>query len=86
MSISFYIGMGASIFTAGSTLPQLIKILREKKADDISVLTFVILLGGLGLWIGYGVEKKDWIIVASNSFSLLINVGIIIASLRYKNT
>lgn len=79
-------GIAASVFTAASLLPQLIKLLREKKAEDISLLMLAVLFIGLALWIAYGILKKDWIIIIANSFSLLINVLVVIFSLKYKNS
>jgi MtN3 and saliva related transmembrane protein len=80
----FYIGVGAGIFTAASLVPQLIKILKEKKAEAISVGMLLILLLGIGGWILYGVVKKDVPILVTNSFSFIINVLIIIFSKKYK--
>jgi MtN3 and saliva related transmembrane protein len=84
MDSTLYIGLAASIFTATSLLPQLIKMIKEKKANDISRLMLSILFIGLGLWVWYGVRKSDYIILVSNSFSLLINLSIVILSIRYK--
>ena len=83
---ALYIGIGAGICTAMSLLPQLIKIVREKKADDISYFMLFILLAGLGGWIWYGIVKTDYPIILTNSFSLLVNVAIIAFSLKYKTT
>jgi len=47
------IGIIAGICTGVSLLPQLIKIIKEKKADDISWFMLFILLTGLA---GYGME------------------------------
>lgn len=84
MDSTLYIGLAASIFTATSLLPQLIKMIKEKKANDISRLMLSVLFIGLGLWVWYGVRKSDYIILVSNSFSLLLNLGIVILSIRYK--
>ena len=78
------IGLMASICTGTSMLPQLIKILKDKKADDISFLMLGILAAGLGLWVVYGLMQTDYIIVISNGFSFLVAVLIIICSIRYK--
>ena len=43
-----YAGIGAGICTALSLLPQLIKIIKNKKADDISYGMLLILLAGPG--------------------------------------
>lgn len=84
MNLITTIGILASIFTATSLLPQLVKIIREKKAEDISLLMLLILFIGLGLWTYYGFLKKDWIIVTANSFSFSINLAIAVLSIKYK--
>ena len=81
---SLYIGIGAGIFTALSLLPQLFKIIKEKKADDISYFMLFILVFGLGGWIWYGMLKKDYPILITNGFSLLVNLLIIGFSIKYK--
>ncbi|HTN45204.1 MAG TPA: SemiSWEET transporter [Flavipsychrobacter sp.] len=79
------VGIAAGILTGVSMLPQLIKIIREKKATAISLPVLVILLSGLGLWVWYGVLKKDIPIIATNGFSMVVNMLIIGTSQFYKN-
>jgi len=83
MTKSLIIGIGASIFTAISLLPQLIKLIKEKKAENISMVMLMILFLGLCSWIYYGILKKDWIIIISNIFSLVINGLIIFFMFKY---
>lgn len=78
------IGIAAGICTAISLLPQLIKIIREKEARDISLFYLVILLAGLLLWIWYGILREDLPIIATNVTSIVLNVAIIILGIRYK--
>lgn len=78
------IGIVASIFTGISMLPQLIKIVKEKKAKDVSVLMLAILFVGVGSWIYYGILKEDLIIIISNAFSFLVNSALIFLTLKYK--
>jgi MtN3 and saliva related transmembrane protein len=85
MDLETLIGIGASVFSASSLIPQLIKILKEKKAEDISLLMLAVLFTGLALWVWYGFLQDDLIITISNSFALLINLVIGILAIRYKN-
>ncbi len=78
------LGLIAGIFTAGSMLPQLIKIIKEKKANDLSLGMLGVLITGMCLWIYYGVLRKDWPIIITNSFSLLLNFTVIYFSIKYK--
>jgi MtN3 and saliva related transmembrane protein len=79
-----WVGLAAGIFTSASLLPQLIKLLREKKAHDISLFFLVTLLIGLGLWVWYGIMKNDLPIIATNSFSIVTNLLMIIYGMKYK--
>ena len=78
--------MIAGIFTATSLMPQLIKIVKEKKAEDISLGMLFILMTGIGLWIYYGILREDLPILITNSFSLLLNIIVVILSIKYKKT
>ncbi|HEY5748631.1 MAG TPA: SemiSWEET family transporter [Chryseolinea sp.] len=78
------IGVGASVLTSTSLIPQLSKLIREKKADDISVTMLLVLFGGLGLWIYYGILKDDLIIIISNTFALIVNLATVVLTFVYK--
>ena len=78
------VGLAASICTGTSMLPQLVKLIKSKKADDISYAMLGILMAGLALWVVYGVMKEDYIIIVSNGFSLLVAAAILIFSVKYK--
>jgi MtN3 and saliva related transmembrane protein len=80
-----YIGIAAGICTCTSLLPQLIKTIKEKKADDISYWMLFILLAGVGGWVWYGILREDFPIIITNSFSFLVNCLIIFFTFRYKN-
>jgi MtN3 and saliva related transmembrane protein len=80
-----WVGIVAGVFTAVSLLPQLIKLIRNKKAEDLSLFYLVILFCGLCLWIWYGFLKTDLPIITTNIFSLLVNTAIIVLGIKYKN-
>jgi MtN3 and saliva related transmembrane protein len=81
---ALYIGIAAGICTAISMLPQLVKIIKTKKADDISYVMVVVLLTGIAAWIWYGVLRSDYPIIVTNTFSFLVNLLVLVFSLRYK--
>jgi MtN3 and saliva related transmembrane protein len=82
--ISQYVGILAGVLTGVSMLPQLIKIIREKEADSVSLLMLIVLLAGLAGWVWYGILKNDYPIIITNSFSFLTNLSIIILTLIYR--
>jgi MtN3 and saliva related transmembrane protein len=78
------IGIAAGICTAISLLPQIIKVLKEKKAQDISLFYLLVLLCGLTLWTYYGFLRDDIPIIATNMFSVLLNIIMLILGIVYK--
>ena len=78
------VGLAAGICTAVSLLPQIIKIIKERKAEDISLFYLIVLLCGLGLWTYYGFLKQDVPIIATNIFSMVLNIIVIILGSIYK--
>ena len=79
-----WIGIAAGVLTSGSLLPPLIKLIRDKKPDQVPIGMLIVLLGGLSLWIYYGILKTDWPIIITNCFSLLQNLFMIILRQIYK--
>lgn len=80
------IGIIASVLTAISMLPQLLKMIKEKKAENVSIVMPLVLLTGLGFWMYYGFLIKDWIIIISNCVSILINLALLLFTIKYKKT
>lgn len=78
------IGLAAGICTATSLIPQVIKTIKEKKSEDVSLLMLVVLGTGIALWIIYGFKRNDLPIIATNCFSLLVNITMITLTIRYK--
>jgi len=85
-NLELYIGVFAGICTAISLFPQLLKIIREKKANAISYWMLSIPMLGLISWIIYGSLKSDYPIILTNSVSLTLNILIVIFTIKYKSS
>jgi MtN3 and saliva related transmembrane protein len=79
-----FVGLAAGICTAISLLPQLIKLIKTKKAEDLSLFYLTILFIGIGLWIWYGFLKNDLPIILTNCISLCINAIVLVLGIKYK--
>lgn len=77
------IGLTAGILTASSMLPQLVKTIKEKDAENISAFMIIILILGTGLWTYYGVLKDDLPIIITNAFSCLVNSLMLVLKIRF---
>jgi MtN3 and saliva related transmembrane protein len=78
------LGLAAGLFTSISMLPQLIKTLKEKKAEDVSLKMLVCLMTGVALWLVYGILRKDLPIMLTNALSLLLNTTMVVLRIKYK--
>lgn len=79
------IGLIAGIITSSSLLPQLVKTIKLRKAEDVSPFMFILLLMGTGLWTYYGILREDFPIIATNSFSFGLNVFMLVLKVRFRN-
>ena len=78
------LGLIAGGITSVAMMPQLIKVLKEKNAEDISVMMLLVLITGLSLWVWYGFLQDELPIILSNAFSVLVNVILLICCLIFK--
>ncbi|TCC88069.1 hypothetical protein EZ428_20320 [Pedobacter frigiditerrae] len=83
MDTKTIIGIAAGVLTAVSTLPQIVKIIKEKKAQAISPIMFFVLLAGNALWVWYGLFLKEWPIIITNAFSVLCDILMIVLNYKY---
>jgi MtN3 and saliva related transmembrane protein len=79
------LGLVAGICTSTSLVPQLVKTVKKKTAEDVSVFMFIVMLTGNSLWIWYGFSKSDFPIIATNFVSVALNTALIILKFKYKN-
>jgi len=84
MNLTQIVGLFAGICTSSSLLPQLIKTIKEKKADDISKAMLFVLMIGVATWVVYGILRDDLPIIITNSFSLMLNIAMIVLRIKYK--
>lgn len=82
---SFYeiIGSIAAVITTLAWLPQILKILRERQARDISLITTSALATGVFLWVVYGLAIGSMPVIVSNSVTFLFIALIVGLKLRF---
>lgn len=77
------IGSIAAVITTLAWLPQIMKILRERQARDISLTTTMALASGVFLWVVYGVAIGSIPVIVSNSVTFLFIALIVCLKLRF---
>ena len=82
LKIEFF-GYIAAILTTAAFLPQLIKTLKTKKAEDVSLVTLIMFICGVGCWIIYGYKISSIPILIANIITLILNLFILISKIYY---
>jgi MtN3 and saliva related transmembrane protein len=77
-----WIGICAAILTSLSYIPQVRKAWPRRSTTDLSLHMLVALTTGLLLWIGYGLLKGDWVIVAANSVGAVLSGSVLAFKIR----
>ena len=71
------IGATAATLTMLSFIPQIIRSYRIKHVKGLSPIMIFQLSLGVSLWIVYGIHRKDPIIIAANSVTLVTLIVLI---------
>jgi MtN3 and saliva related transmembrane protein len=79
------LGLGAGICTSSAAIPQLVKTIKEKKAEQISPFMFIIMFTGNALWVYYGFNKSDLPIISTNILSLALDTAMLVLKFKYKD-
>ncbi len=82
LNIEFF-GYFAAILTTAAFLPQLIKTLKTKKAEDVSLITLIMFICGVGSWIIYGHAISSFPILLANIITFILNLFILISKIYY---
>lgn len=78
-----FIGLLATAFTVASTLPQIKKAIKTKDTDDVSIRFLLVLIGGLSLWVIYGIGRSDAVIIIGNSIGVSLNICMLVLKVKY---
>jgi len=82
MNIEIF-GYIAAVLTTAAFLPQLIKTLKTKKAEDVSLVTLIMFIVGGLCWIIYGYKISSIPILLANLITLLLNLLILISKIYF---
>ena len=81
-NIEFF-GYFAALLTTLAFLPQLIKTLKTKKAEDVSLITLIMFLTGVLSWIIYGYKISSTPILIANIITFILNLLILVFKIAF---
>ncbi|MEA3470595.1 MAG: SemiSWEET transporter [Thermodesulfobacteriota bacterium] len=82
MNTSTIIGLSAAFLSATSMIPQVMKVYRTKKTEDLSLGAFSVLAVGLFLWFVYGIMIKAIPVIIGNVIGLSLVCYIVIMKIK----
>ena len=78
------LGLAAGTLTTIAFVPQIVRIVRVRHADDLSWWTFGTFALGVALWLAYGLTLDAVPIIAANVVTLALAVVILVLKWRYR--
>ena len=77
------IGLIAAGCTTFSFVPQVLKIIKTRRTEDISLLMYAVLTTGLFLWLLYGLIIGDVPLILANAISFSLSTVVLILKLKH---
>ncbi|WP_332020662.1 SemiSWEET family sugar transporter [Kaistella sp.] len=77
------IGFIAGGLSSALFIPQIVKILKEKSAEEIALLTCIIGIISSGLWLWYGAMREHISMIITNSISIVATSVLIVLKIIY---
>jgi len=79
------IGFVAGILTSINMIPQIIKSIKTKKVEDVSLWMYIIYDIGLALWVTYGVMILSYPIMVMDGIAFLCSLLVTYLKIRYNS-
>jgi MtN3 and saliva related transmembrane protein len=71
------LGLVAGALTTAAWLPQIVRICRLRRAEEISWSYLVIFGLGISCWLAYGLIRSDLAIIWANAVTLVLLISIV---------
>ena len=66
-----------------SFVPQIVKIWRERDAEQVSLRMCIVAVTGFVLWTAYGVLIRQWPVIGSNIVCLALSGTLLVLKWRF---
>jgi MtN3 and saliva related transmembrane protein len=77
------VGFTAGIFTSINIIPQIIKSIKTKEVEDISLWMFIVYDVGLFLWVSYGLMISSLPIILMDGLAFLSSILMTYIKIKY---
>ncbi len=77
------IGIIDGSLTTIAFLPQVIRVLKTKSTEDISLMMYVVFTSGVVFWLTYGILLGAWPVIIANVVTFILALIVLVMKLRY---
>jgi MtN3 and saliva related transmembrane protein len=77
------IGIIAGSLTTIAFLPQVIRVLKTKSTEDISLVMYIVFTTGVVFWLVYGILLGAWPVIIANVVTFMLALIVLVMKLRY---
>ena len=77
------IGLIAGGLSSGLFVPQIVKIIKQKSAEEISLITCIIGIASSLLWLWFGIEQDHISMIVTNSLASVATLILLTSKLIY---
>ncbi len=80
------VGSIAAVCTTAAFIPQVLRVWRLKRADEISFATFLVFSVGTFAWFVYGVWIGSYPVIVANGLTFALSLAMVGLKLKYGRT
>jgi MtN3 and saliva related transmembrane protein len=87
MSFDQFLGALVSVVgiaTGAAYVPQAARIWKRQSSDDVSILTYVLFLGGQAVYLVYGIRIAQWPLIVGMAANIAGNLAVILSAVRFR--
>ena len=78
------VGIAAGILILSGWVPQIIKVYKTKRLNDVSSYLMICIFAGAVLWLVYGIEIDDIYIMGVNVAAMFLTMTVLSMKLKYE--
>jgi MtN3 and saliva related transmembrane protein len=72
------------VATGAAYIPQALRIWKRGSSDDVSILTYLLFLGGQIVYFVYGVRIRQWPLIVGMAANIVGSLAVILSALRFR--
>ena len=83
MPLADWLGIFGGLLTTGSLIPQIMRVLKLRSAQEISLIYTTTQLTGIMIWLIYGIILSLTPVIVWNVIAVILIVALLFAKLRF---